>query len=103
MGDTEKEIYAARRFHRKASVGLFALLLALAGLAGGLYALHMIAAPLAVIGDRVHVSCPHPECKMPHLGVDQHDLPAGAGSGGLVVVYLLLCAGVVVYVLDEKP
>jgi len=102
MDETEKEIYRDNRFRRKALVGLTIALLALAGLADGLYMLHYLPTNPEVSDGHVHIGCPHKECQMPHLGYDNSSIPNGLGSGGLVVAYLALCAFIATYVMDDR-
>lgn len=91
--DAEQEIYIARRFRRRALVGVVISILGLAGLTVGIYALQQIKPQPMVELDRTHPSCPHTECKVPHPGAKKPEFPDGTGTGLLVAAYLTLCAG----------
>ena len=102
MTADEKNLYLAHRFKRRALTGMIVALLALAGLTDGLIALHKLPPDAAVVENQVHVSCPHAECRVPHLGAANDNTPNGLGSGALCGGYLLLCAFIVWYVMDES-
>lgn len=87
----ETEILAGRFFWRRALLCAFLALAGLAALAGALYFLYLMSPTEVVIDpERVHVSCPHSECKVPHPGANT--------SGGVLFGGSVLCVLYLVYV-----